>query len=122
MRNHTFDEAAKRQMQLNNRNGLNDTSQADCGCSRTRPLVNGQYHKYIRHDNYIPPTNDHNSYSCHCIGGSYGCRFCTKRFKMDNCSQTKVELDQNYHPILSQQSGRLFVILDLNIQFFLSNS
>jgi len=104
VRNHTFDEAAKRQVQLNNRNGLNDTSQADCGCSRTRPLLNSQYHKYLRQNKYISPTSNQDSYSCHCIGGSAGCRFCTKRFRMDMCSQTKVELDQNYHPILSQQS------------------
>lgn len=119
VRNHTYEEAAKKQQSsLHNTNGIstNDASHLPHqhqdvyhGCSRTRPFISTQYHKYIKRTTANNDSiNPKHKYGCRCIDGNVNCRLCAKRINPDHKVQSRAELcDQNYHPVLSQKQGNL---------------
>ena len=114
VRNHNYDETPKSQLQssLHNQNGISPSEtghqphqDTHYGCSRTRPFISTQYHKYIKWTSCDSIYQEH-KYGCRCIDGNKNCRLCAKRIKSDNNVQSRVELcDQNYHPVLSQKQG-----------------
>jgi len=108
IRNQTFDDTSKKQTHsLSSSSELTSTTEAaHCGCSRTRPFINKQVHKYIQK----PKTENHkasNGYQCRCVNGYSSCRLCLERSKQDgNTSRFLVEMcDQNFHAVLSQKNG-----------------
>lgn len=118
VRNHTYEEAAKKQLSsLHNTNGISisDTSHLPQhqdvyhGCCRTRPFISTQYHKYIKQTNTNNDSiNPEHKYGCRCIDGNSNCRLCAKQIKVDHEAQSRAELcDQNYHPVLSQKQGNI---------------
>ena len=119
IRNHTYEESVKKQQSsLHNNNGIstNDIGHLPQqnqdgyhGCSRTRPFISTQYHKYIkRTTSNNDSINPEHKYGCRCIDGNVNCRLCAKQIKIDHKAQSRAELcDQNYHPVLSQKQGNL---------------
>lgn len=132
VRNHTYEETAKKQQSsLHNTNGIstNDSSHLHQpqdvyhGCSRTRPFISTQYHKYIKRT--TKSDDFEHKYGCQCIGGNVNCRLCAKRTKVDHEAQSRAELcDQNFHPVLSQKQGNLksvnILLLDQSFDDLLS--